>query len=403
VPDSQAKATEWDRIRDSLSRSVSEIPFTNWLEPLLFQRVDGGKLHLIAPNADVREQVLEEYRQAILDIAKDVAPNVTSIALDVEAEERQPDPVTASILTPYRHVGRLAAPDALWEPMQRGGGDMAFLHSFLAQIGLPRKRVLNPDGTDAMHYERHSGNGSLLVQAGVVSNGRRFVQQPIPYGPKPRLMLVDICTRAIQTRSPEVNMEASVRQYLTQRLDVGWGGGRNGQYTLFRRQALALSACSLVIAIERKRRMIQFQGPPIARFEAWVDNEGDQQPLWPGSLRLTGEFYESLIEHGMPIEWKAYQALSHSALAMDVYTFLAHRLWRIDGSVDLRWDRLRDAMAPEYKRAQEFRRYFLRALKAVQEVYPASKGRVVPVRGHLRLHQAKPPVPLRRRGHKNKH
>ena len=175
-------------------------------------------------------------------------------------------------------------------------------------------------------------------------------------------MLMDICTRAIQERSPEIALESSVRAYMTKRLGIGWDGGRNGQYTLFRKQAIALATCSMRFSVEQQSRVVQFQGMPIAQFEVWVDNEGDQRSLWPGKLRLSVEFYGSLIDHGLPIDMQAYHALSHSALAMDLYTFLAHRLWRIDGVVDISWQRLRDAMAPEYSRVRYFRQEFLKAL-----------------------------------------
>ena len=64
--------------------------------------------------------------------------------------------------------------------------------------------------------------------------------------------------------------------------------------------------------------------------------------VWPGQLRQSTEFYDSLIERGMPIDAQAYRALRYSALAMDVYTFFAHRLHRIDGSITLSWQQLRD-------------------------------------------------------------
>lgn len=205
-------------------------------------------------------------------------------------------------------------------------------------------------------------------------------------------MLMDVCTRAVQTRSPEVDLEPSVRQYLTKRLGIGWGGGRNGPYTLFRKQALALAACSMRLAVEHGGRVVQFQGMPVSKFEAWVENKGDQQPLWPGRLKLSAEFYDSLLEHGLPVDMHAYHALSHSSLAMDLYTFLAHRLWRTDGSVEIGWKQMRAAMAPEYAEIRVFRRHFLKALTAVQEVYPESKGRVQPIRGRVRLYRADPPV-----------
>ena len=62
---------------------------------------------------------------------------------------------------------------------------------------------------------------------------------------------------------------------------------------------------------------------PIQRFEAWLRNDGDQQMLWPGYLELSNEFYETLQHHVVPLDYRALSPLEHSALALDVYTWLA--------------------------------------------------------------------------------
>ena len=377
----------WERISERLrERYAGTTVHDNWIAPLQLRGGDEGsaRLRLVAPNEDVRESIQSEFAAVIAAVAEELGVDVEGVDVEVEPIE---DSVT---LLPQHRSQREAEPEALVLPGQ--GVDLAFMHSFLAQIGLPRSRQRHPDGSDIRVYRRASGNCSLLVQSGVTEYRGRVLEPFIPYGPKPRLMLMDICTRAVQTRSPEIDLEPSVRQYLTQRLDVGWGGGRNGQYTIFRKQALALAACSLRLVVERGERITQFQGIPISRFDAWVVTEGEQQPLWPGQLRLSTEFYESLIEHGMPINAQAYRALSYSALAMDVYTFFAHRLHRIDGSITLSWKQLRDAMAPEYAEVRNFRRKFLEAVRMVDEVYPGICGKVQPLHGRVRLYHANAPV-----------
>lgn len=380
----------WYRTQSLIKERLSGASYTNWIEPLQFRELEAGRLVLVAPNPDVQAWVRSEMTGRILGAATDLGLPIKSVAVEVAAPvlERPSAPPLAQ----HRHTTRSPAADTLWYPTSDDSGDIGFLHSFLAQVGLPRKRVRDPDGGNALWYERSSGNCTLAIQAGATWQGSRRVMHPIPYGPKPRLMLMDICTRAVQARSPEVDLESSVRQYLTKRLGVGWGGGRNGQYTLFRKQALALAACSMRLAVEQGERVVQFQGMPISKFEAWINNEDGQQPLWPGKLRLSAEFYGSLIDHGLPVDMRAYHALSYSSLAMDLYTFLAHRLWRIDGSVEISWEQMRDAMAPEYAEIRNFRRDFLKALAAVQEVYPKSKQRVQPIRGRVRLYRADAPI-----------
>lgn len=394
-----ASSNTWERILGRVQARVGAIAFGNWFEPTKFVSLENEVLRLTVPDSAVRSWLLAEYDSLILAAARPEG----ATALEIEVEERSVQPSPPKPLAPYRHTRRSAASEALWDPKRSRAANLAFLHSYFAQVGLPRslKAIKNADGTFKTRYLHRAGNCALLVRAGEIAVDGEFVLQPLPYGPKPRLMFADICTRAIQTRSPEVDMEESVRQYLERRLGLSWGGGNRGQYTLFRKQSLALAACSLVLAVEQDKRVIQFQGAPIARFDAWVGNEGSQRALWPGSLRLTAEFFGSLLDHGLPIQREAYWALSGSPLAMDVYVFLAHRLWRVDGYVDIPWRRMRDAMGPEYRSVKKFRDDFLAAVKAVEKVYPDAQGRIEAPRGRCRLRHAPPPVvpfsPSRRR------
>jgi len=41
-------------------------------------------------------------------------------------------------------------------------------------------------------------------------------------------------------------------------------------------------------------------------------------------------FFESLMKHAVPLNEAAVARLSHSAMALDVYTWLANRLHRVD-------------------------------------------------------------------------
>ena len=271
-------------------------------------------------------------------------------------------------------------------------GAIAFLHSVFAQLGLPRSRPLDADGHPALRFERTAGRVSLLVSAGEARLvGGRWETQQVPYGSKPRLMLADVCTQAVRGQSREVDLGNSVRQYLERRLGMQWGAGAKGQYTLFRKQALALASCRMQLGIDYRDRALNYNGQPVRKFEAW--KTADQPGLWPGQLTLDTEFFEALMEFGVPLDQRAYKALSRSALAMDAYTWLAHRMWRIDGVVDITWEALHRDFGQEYKRLRDFKKKFTDALKKAQGVYPQAVDRIHSIDGGIRLYTAKAPVP----------
>ena len=271
---------------------------------------------------------------------------------------------------------------------------IAWLHAVLAQVGLPRGRPKNPDGTPATRFSRTSGAATLVVRSGEI-NGTEL---SLPYGSRPRLMLADICTYAVKHRTREIDLRKSVREYLIKRLDVsGVSGGSKGTYTYFKNQAQALAACRMQLEASYRERYINYKGEPIRSFEAWsTTGLGGQQGLWPGKLLIDYDFYQTLVGRGMPLNFKAYRSLMRSPLAMDAYTWLAHRMWRIDGSADIRWDTLHKDMGQEYGQLRGFKRAFSRALKRAQAVYPDAVDRIHSIEGGIRLYQASPPVPITR-------
>src|SRR5476651_1947769 len=88
------------------------------------------------------------------------------------------------------------------------GDDMAFMHTIMCQVGLPRSKV------EGNSFERHSGNAALLVEAGKLWDGKQFVQQPIPYGTMPRLMLAWMNTYAVRFKTQEIPVGDSASDFL---------------------------------------------------------------------------------------------------------------------------------------------------------------------------------------------
>jgi hypothetical protein len=267
------------------------------------------------------------------------------------------------------------------------GDDRMYMHSILCQVGLPRSSVA---GTS---FERRSGGAALLVEAGKLWNGKDFIQQPIPYGGMPRLMLAWMNTYAVKSGSPEIPVGDSASEFLRM-LGQEPSGGKRGSYTTFKKQIMALSACRMTLGFNYNGQAHTYEGKPIKHFAAWIAETDEQKPLWPGAVTFSQEYFETLINHAVPIDFRALSAIKGSALAMDVYMWLAQRLYRIEGRpVILHWKSLREQFGQEYqgKNAdKDFKKVFLTALKAALAVYPQAK--VKTVTGGIMMMASPPPI-----------
>ena len=261
-----------------------------------------------------------------------------------------------------------------------------FLHSVLCQVGMPRKK------TEGRTFERKSGTVSIMLEAGRLWNGRKFVEQPLPYGTRPRLVMVHLSSEAIRTQSRTIEIGESMRDFLL-KLDIDPTGGQRGNYTMFRKQMEALAACRLTLGMTNGARAVTVDAKLIKKFEAWVTFDGRQRGLWPGELELSEEFFETLARHAVPLDHRALGALKHSALALDVYTWLAHRLCRVKKAegIKLSWSNLRDQFGQEYQDPKNFKKEFRQALRQVLAVYP--DARIEDAAGGLIMRPSKPPLP----------
>jgi hypothetical protein len=255
----------------------------------------------------------------------------------------------------------------------------------MCQVGLPRSR------TDARTFERQNGHVSILLEAGRLYDGRDWVDQPLPYGTIPRLVMVYVSSEAKRTKQRRIEIGDSIRQFLTA-LGMQTSGGQRGGYTALRRQMEALAACRLTLGMHAEGRVVTVDAKPIKRFEAWLQQDGEQRTLWPGVLELSEDFFNTLTTHAVPLDYRALAALKHSSLALDIYTWLAHRLCRIrsPGGVQLSWQNLRDQFGQEYSSSKDFKREFRHALRQVSTVYP--QARMSDVAGGIMLYESRSPL-----------
>lgn len=262
-----------------------------------------------------------------------------------------------------------------------------FVHSSFASVGLPRSPV------EGRFFERQSGRASLRIDAGTLYDGENWVDQPVPYGPKPRMVMVHISTYATRFNTPEIPVGDSFTEFLRLLGVNNINGGNRGSRTNYRKQIMALSAATIRLGVPMEKGARTVVSQPISQFDLWFSHKAEgQRPLWPGTITLSTDYYESLKQHSFPVNGQALHAIGSSALAMDIYLWLASRLWRVgEKPVLIHWPGLYQQFGQEFAELRDFKKKFRFYLARALAVYP--EARVEVVHGGILLRQSKPAIP----------
>jgi len=246
--------------------------------------------------------------------------------------------------------------------------DIVYQHTVLCQTVMPYR---NP-GDEVRLWQRIQGRAHLEIQAGRAfdSKAEDFVDVGLPFGPKPRLALYHLNARAIKTRSKDIEVEDSLTAFVKR---IGFAThGRN--IRAIKDQLSRLSASDFRIGVVRDGKPTTVKASIVSGFELWAPQDANQRVLWPTYVRFSQEYFDSLVQHAVPLEERAIAALSHNAMALDMYTWLAQRLHRVpDAGALVPWKRLHEQFGQGYKRPRKFREVFTATLRQVKTVYPGAR------------------------------
>jgi hypothetical protein len=261
-----------------------------------------------------------------------------------------------------------------------------FLHSVQAQCGIP---YVNP-GESIREWDSRQGHAALRIEAGSAIDPAtgKFIKLGLPYGEKPRLVLIYLASEAMRTSSPVVDVEDSMTAF-ARSLGIATSGP---QLRHLKDQLARLASATVRMGMVEEGRAVQINAQIVSAFDLWYPIEPGQKVLWPSTVRLSQEYFASLKKHAVPLDRRAVEALAGSALALDVYTWLAQRLHRIPTQKPqfIGWANLHQQFGQGYARVRDFRKRFLHTLAQVAAVYPTA-NLSADERGLL-LHSSPPPV-----------
>lgn len=270
-------------------------------------------------------------------------------------------------MTEMTHIGKRVS-DASFQLVLKKGTirDAVFQHSVLCQTFLPYR---NP-GPDVRIWKQKQGNVSLAIQASESYNPEKddFEFIGLPFGPKARIILAHINSEAIRTQSKTVNVEDSMSAFI-KCIGLNLDGRTINEV---KSQLRKLSASTLSLGYADNEKGVRVDLKIVKAFDLWFPKDEKQRVLWPTNIQLTEDYFGSLINHAIPLDERALAALSHSAMALDIYAWLAQRLHRINPQEPqfLTWKALKEQFGRGYAQMYKFKQIFRKTLTLARSQYP---------------------------------
>ncbi len=262
---------------------------------------------------------------------------------------------------PPQHRKRMATALLMERESAQQADMLGYQAQILVQCSLPyRRQLLN-------EWTRTNGNVTLTLWAPKAIG--------LPYGAYPRLILTWVTTEAVRTRSRELDLHDSLTRFIR---EIGINKHATGpQIRRFRDQTRRLFATTITASLTDDREQVYDTGFRLAsELRMWWDPVVASTHD-PAHLVLSEEFYRAVTERAIPVDLRALNVLKGSALALDIYSWLVHRLSYLKRPTTIPWELLQVQFGSNYAETRSgryaFKKDFQEQLREVLQLYPDAK------------------------------
>ena len=242
--------------------------------------------------------------------------------------------------------------------------DLGFMARLLALCSLPRTNPKN-----RLQYVRRNGPYTLGMSAGI--------NNKLPYGNIPRLLLAWVCSEAVRTQRRELVLGRSLYEFMRKLGMDDRSGGANAERTRLKNQMRRLFRCTVSLVYEDAQRDASVTSPIADRTEFWwSERQPDAPVLWNSTIRLGEEFFNEIIAHPIPLDLNTLKALKRSPLGLDLYFWLVYRTFTLKRPLRLSWKQLYRQFGADAEKegnkskVNHFRANCLRELKKINRAWP---------------------------------
>ena len=247
----------------------------------------------------------------------------------------------------------------------------AFLHSMFCSMSLPVREPKDPFAP----IFRQDGDHALAItpRPRMRLEDGKFVMRNmgVPFGAYPRLIMIYIMSQAVRGKSKEIYFGRNFTDWMRRLGFNHMSYGKNGTVTRLRDQLERTLGCEYQSRwsgeIETGSAFAEIDLRVADEFAGLTDRNGD----FHLGLRITDVVHRHVMEHMVPLNEQAISELRGNATALDLYSYLAHRLPRIkEGTVvRLTWAQFATHMGNDAN-DKNFKRRIREVLQTVLAVYP---------------------------------
>ncbi len=265
----------------------------------------------------------------------------------------------AGLRPPPEEVDVLALDEALATPEAGFTGTRAFYARLMTQFSLPYT-----DQKDRNEFLRRNGDIEVRI----------WGPAGLPYGSIPRLLICWVSTEAVQKQDRAIYLGHSFNEW-SGRLGFFDSGGPRGDLPRLRNQTRRLFRAHIDISDPRRPNVDR--ASPLSFVDnlnviwSWDPKHDQQVALWDSTLTLSEAFFREITTRPVPVRLEDLSALRRSPLAIDLYVWLAHRMFSLERPAEISYEALRPQFGSDIP-ARQFRFQLIKRLQQVLTVYPAA-------------------------------
>jgi len=241
----------------------------------------------------------------------------------------------------------------------KSAGALGFMTRALAIATLPHRRQ------EEYRFVRKNGDFTLTMMTAH--------PEGLPFGIVPRMLLMWVCTEAVQTGERVLHLGDSLAGYLGE-LGMRSSGGPRGDIARLKHAMTTLFSAVISCRYEGADSWALSNVLLADSVNWWQPQNPEDAGRWQSQLQLSEPFFKECIEHPLPVDVRAVRSLGKSPLALDIYVWVTHRMSYLSRRTTIPWVSLSGQFGAGYSTDEQglrdFKRAFLRELKHVLVVYP---------------------------------